>query len=71
MDTVEWSSARYSHIVQKIGQFLKQAGFKESDISFVPCSGLGGENLTKPVKDPFLSSWYDGPTLVEQIGEAL
>ncbi|XP_041360116.1 HBS1-like protein isoform X2 [Gigantopelta aegis] len=67
MDTVDWSSARYDHIVHKIGQFLKQAGFKETDISFVPCSGLGGENLTKPVKDPFLSSWYDGPTLVEQI----
>ncbi|XP_064624404.1 uncharacterized protein LOC135485936 isoform X2 [Lineus longissimus] len=66
MDTVGWDQGRYNEIVKKLGQFLKQAGFKEADLSFVPCSGLNGENLTE-CKDPVLKSWYSGPTLIQQI----
>ncbi|XP_074642146.1 HBS1-like protein isoform X2 [Tubulanus polymorphus] len=66
MDTVEWSQDRYNDIVKKLSHFLKQAGFKESDITYVPCSGLGGENLTK-CQDEKLKQWYSGPTLVDQI----
>lgn len=71
MDTVDWSQERYQTITKKIGQFLtKQAGFKESDISFIPCSGLSGENLTKPSSEPKLTQWYTPPTtLIQQIGE--
>lgn len=68
MDTVSWDQGRYNEIVKKLGQFLKQAGFKEADLSFVPCSGLNGENLTE-CKDPVLKSWYSGPTLIQQIGK--
>ncbi|CAL1544334.1 unnamed protein product [Lymnaea stagnalis] len=69
MDTVEWSQERYQTITKKIGQFLtKQAGFKDSDISFIPCSGLIGENLTKPSSEPKLIEWYTTKTtLIEQI----
>ena len=35
--------------------------------SFVPCSGLTGENLVDR-KCPELTSWYSGPTLLECIG---
>ena len=68
MDTVGWDPARYDDIVRKLGQFLKQAGFKEGDTSFIPVSGLGGENLARPVKDPQLAAWYKGCNLMEQIG---
>lgn len=67
MDTVDWSASRYDDITKKLGQFLKQVGFKESDMSFIPCSGLSGVNLTGKVTDPKLQSWYTGSTLVEQI----
>lgn len=69
MDTVDWSQERYQNITKKIGQFLtKQAGFKDSDISFIPCSGLIGENLTKPSSEPKLIEWYTTKTtLIEQI----
>uniref|UniRef100_A0A0B7A336 Tr-type G domain-containing protein n=1 Tax=Arion vulgaris TaxID=1028688 RepID=A0A0B7A336_9EUPU len=69
MDTVDWSQDRYQLIVKKIGQFLiKQAGFKESDIYFVPCSGLSGENLYQQPTEPKLISWYTPAiTLVKQI----
>ena len=68
MDTVGWQQSRYDEIVRKLGQFLKQAGFKDADTSFIPVSGLAGENLAKPVQNPQLSEWYKGATLVEQIG---
>ncbi|XP_068972370.1 protein HBS1 isoform X3 [Bombus flavifrons] len=65
LDTVDWSKERFDEIVSKMSVFLKQAGFKDN-VTFVPCSGLSGENiLTKP-KEP-LSNWYTGPTLVNVI----
>ncbi|KAK3089321.1 hypothetical protein FSP39_002718 [Pinctada imbricata] len=67
MDTVDWSDKRYDEITKKLGQFLKQVGYRDTDISFVPCSGLNGENLVKPISEPKLSSWYKGSTLAEQI----
>ena len=68
LDMVDWSETRYKEIHHKIGHFLKQAGFKESDVTFVPCSGLVGENLTKPPTDPKLS-WFKGTSLMDSIGE--
>lgn len=70
MDTVNWSEERYDEVLKKLGAFLKQAGFRESDVSFVPCSGLNGENLTKPSQDKQLTSWYKGPSLVDHIGRS-
>lgn len=67
LDTVGWSKERFQEIVQKLKSFLKQAGFKESDVSFTPCSGLTGENLTKTAQEPALKAWYDGPHLLDVI----
>ncbi|XP_014290235.1 protein HBS1 [Halyomorpha halys] len=67
LDTVSWSEERFLEIQNKLGAFLKQAGFKERDISFVPCSGLSGENLTEKSKLPELNKWYKGPCLLEVV----
>ncbi|XP_064546332.1 protein HBS1 [Drosophila montana] len=67
LDTVGWSKERFQEIVHKLKSFLKQAGFKESDVSFTPCSGLTGENLTKAAQEPALKAWYVGPNLLEVI----
>merc|ERR550519_886161 len=51
LDTVEWDQGRFLAIKEKLRMFLtKQAGFKESDLTFIPCSGLTGENLTQAPK---------------------
>ena len=42
---------------------------QELDVSYVPCSGLTGENLVKPSTVPELTSWYGGPTLLATIGK--
>ena len=41
--------------------------FKDTDVAYVPCSGLNGENLVKSPSPPHLSEWYGGPTLLEEI----
>jgi len=68
LDTVEWDQGRFLAIKEKLRLFLtKQAGFKEDDLTFVPCSGLTGENLTLPPRTDLLSSWYQGVTLMHSI----
>jgi len=68
LDTVDWSQERFTEITEKMSAFLKQAGFRESEVTFVPCSGMTGQNLVaKPTEDNLLS-WYSGPTLLDVIG---
>lgn len=67
MDQVNWQQERFQEITSKLGHFLKQAGFKESDVYYIPTSGLSGENLTTKSKEAELTAWYSGPCLLEQI----
>uniref|UniRef100_A0A182JG83 Uncharacterized protein n=1 Tax=Anopheles atroparvus TaxID=41427 RepID=A0A182JG83_ANOAO len=67
LDTVGWSKDRFDEIVNKLKVFLKQAGFRDSDVIYVPCSGLTGENLVKDPTDLGLIQWYNGPTLLKVI----
>lgn len=69
MDTVKWSQPRFLEIANKLTVFLKQAGFKDTDIRFVPCSGLNGINLVKPATDIPEFSWYTGNTVIKEIGK--
>jgi elongation factor 1 alpha-like protein len=66
LDNVKWDQKRYKEIKEKLSHFLKQTGFKDSDVTFVPCSGLTGENLCKKSEQPLLA-WYSGPCLVDVI----
>ncbi|XP_045465196.1 HBS1-like protein isoform X1 [Harmonia axyridis] len=67
LDTVSWSQQRFDEIIDKMKSFLKQAGFKDSDITYVPCSGLTGQNLVKKPTEDNLLIWYNGPSLLEVI----
>ncbi|XP_063773442.1 HBS1-like protein isoform X1 [Pseudophryne corroboree] len=67
MDQVNWQQDRFGEVTSKLGHFLKQAGFKDSDVSYIPTSGLSGENLAKRSQISDLTSWYKGPCLIDQI----
>ncbi|XP_037047570.1 HBS1-like protein [Bradysia coprophila] len=67
LDTVNWSKERFDEIVSKLSVFLRKTGFKDDDITYIPCSGLTGENLVNPPSDSELVSWYNGPTLIQVI----
>ncbi|CAG9816269.1 unnamed protein product [Phaedon cochleariae] len=67
LDTVAWSQERFNEIVAKLKAFLKQVGFKDTDVTFVPCSGLTGQNLVSKPTETELISWYDGSCLLDVI----
>jgi len=69
LDTVDWAEGRFLQIREKLLLFLtRQAGFREADLTFVPCSGLTGENLSRPPATPSLQAWYgSGPTLLQAV----
>ncbi|XP_023585742.1 HBS1-like protein isoform X2 [Trichechus manatus latirostris] len=67
MDQVNWQQERFQEITGKLGHFLKQAGFKETDVAFIPTSGLSGENLITRSQSNELIKWYKGLCLLEQI----
>jgi elongation factor 1 alpha-like protein len=66
MDNVDYSQDRYEHIKAEVQAFLKRAGYRKDDVTFVPVSGYKGENLLER-KEAALNAWYCGPTLVELI----
>lgn len=66
LDTVRWSQDRFSEISQQVSAFLTISGFLPRNISFVPCSGLTGDNIVRRVSDP-LASWYTGTPLIDQL----
>ncbi|KAL3460467.1 hypothetical protein BJX64DRAFT_185451 [Aspergillus heterothallicus] len=66
MDTVQWDEERFEEIEQQVSAFLTTAGFQAKNISFVPCSGISGDNITRRSEDPNVS-WYTGGTLVQEL----
>lgn len=66
MDAVQWSKDRFEEIEQQVSSFLTTAGFQAKNISFIPLSGIKGDNVTIRSEDPNVS-WYTGRTLVEEL----
>jgi len=68
-----WCQERFEHIKSMVLDFLKQNGFKEARITFIPVSGLTGVNISNSdkVEDEVgwksLKKWYKGPTLLEAL----
>lgn len=67
LDTVQWAESRYNDIKSSLTTFLKTVGYRSSDVQYVPCSGLTGENLVEVPKEAALTSWYRGPTILQAI----
>ncbi|OXB71381.1 UNVERIFIED_CONTAM: hypothetical protein H355_011884 [Colinus virginianus] len=72
--TCEWSRTRFEEVERKLTPFLKSCGFNPAkDITFIPISGLFGQNLKEHVSRPGTkaydrkAAWYtpDKPTLFE------
>lgn len=66
LDTVDWSKERFDEITHQVTGFLTATGFQSKNVSFVPVSGLTGDNLVRRATDP-AASWYQGPTLVDEL----
>lgn len=61
--SVNWSETRWNEIRSNLTPFLNKSGYKDSDIFFVPISGLTGDNILEPAGSK--CPWYTGPTLIK------
>ncbi|KAH8666764.1 P-loop containing nucleoside triphosphate hydrolase protein [Xylariales sp. PMI_506] len=66
LDTVGWSQERFDEITQQVSGFMGATGFQLKNISFVPVSGLLGDNLVHRSTHPS-ASWYTGNTLIQEL----
>ncbi|KAF3018497.1 Hsp70 suppressor, GTPase facilitates ribosomal subunit dissociation [Neopestalotiopsis sp. 37M] len=66
LDTVGWSQERFDEITHQVSGFMSTTGFQLKNISFVPVSGLNGDNLVNRSVDP-ASGWYSGDTLMQEL----
>ncbi|BFZ56609.1 hypothetical protein PYCC9005_003656 [Savitreella phatthalungensis] len=64
LDSMDWSRERYIDIETQLSVFLKAVGFESKSLTYVPCSGLTGENVIRPASDA-LKQWYKGPSLLD------
>ncbi|KAG4436574.1 hypothetical protein IFR05_007928 [Cadophora sp. M221] len=67
LDTVSWSQDRFLEIQNQVSAFLTAAGFQPKNVSFIPCSGLLGDNIARKSTEKDLTSWYTGLTLVQEL----
>jgi len=68
--SVKWSKDRYNDICNSLKPFLQQSGYDpEKDCTFIPVSGLCGDNIHKSL-DKGVCNWYtDGRNLLEVLDD--
>jgi elongation factor 1 alpha-like protein len=66
LDMVGWSQERFNEISEQVTGFMKGNGFLLKNVTFVPISGLNGDNLVIKSDAPGLA-WYTGETLIEAL----
>ncbi|CAN6805730.1 unnamed protein product [Brassica oleracea] len=67
MDIVGYSKDRFDLIRQHVGSFLQSCRFKESSLTWVPLSAMENQNLVSAPSESRLSSWYQGPCLLDAV----
>jgi elongation factor 1-alpha len=62
--TVKWSQERFEEVRDGVADLLKITGYNPDKISFIPISGITGDNLVKPSKN---MPWYKGLTIEQAV----
>lgn len=62
--SVEFSSARYEDVKKVVSAFLKEVGYKQKDVPFIPISGLSGDNLASQSS---ATDWYAGVSAIDAL----
>jgi len=63
--TVKWSQARYDDCKKRILKFLKQCGYRSSELHVLPVSGQTGVNILE--SRPDLHPWYKEESLIKYL----
>ena len=62
---VPWSHERYQHVCAEVLQYLLSLKFTEDKISFLPMSGMTGDNVSD--LNPCPAPWYEGTSLLSAL----
>ena len=64
-----WNEDLFKHVSGELSRVLVEAEFAKEDITFVPCSGLSGQNVVKTAEDKSDTRWVAKSfiTLLEQL----
>lgn len=57
LDAVDFSKERFDFIKSTLQPFLKQCGFKDGAVQWVPVSAADGQNLITATTEPSLKAW--------------
>ena len=64
MDMVNYSQEKFEEVKKSVSELLKSVQYNVDEIQFIPIAALHGDNV---VKKSDKMSWYNGPTLLEQL----
>ena len=64
MDMINYDQKKFNEVKEEVSKVLKLVGYKLDQVNFIPLSSLKGENIVKKSSN---LSWYNGPTLLEQL----
>ncbi|ODV59284.1 uncharacterized protein ASCRUDRAFT_15039 [Ascoidea rubescens DSM 1968] len=70
LDTIDFDQHRFNDIKDQLLEFfIDKAGYEKQNITFIPVSGLNGDNVFKKSTNRSLFKWYPKkePTLVEAL----
>ncbi|XP_019244181.1 PREDICTED: HBS1-like protein isoform X3 [Nicotiana attenuata] len=67
MDAVGYSKERFNAIKKQLGTFLRACKFKDSSVAWIPVSAMENQNLVTGPSEARLSSWFQGPCLLDAI----
>ncbi|KAK3705720.1 hypothetical protein LTR37_013163 [Vermiconidia calcicola] len=64
-----WEEATFKNVKDEVTKLLTATGFATEDIAFVPCSGLNGQNVVKPVPSNGETGWVasSSSTLLQEL----
>lgn len=57
MEDCNWLETRFDEIKKYLRIYLKDSGFEDKDLTWIPLSGLNGSNVIKTSND---CKWYQG-----------
>lgn len=63
MDSVDYKEEKFNSVKEDVGKLLAGVGISPENTTFIPCSGLQGDNVFKKSEK---MAWYKGPTVFEQ-----
>nr|XP_016466068.1 PREDICTED: HBS1-like protein isoform X2 [Nicotiana tabacum] len=67
MDAAGYSKERFNAIKKQLGTFLRACKFKDSSVAWIPVSAMENQNLVTGPSEARLSSWFQGPCLLDAI----